>query len=92
MYSVIFLCDELFKFVKEQGFKESTLRRYRRGLDGFIKFCDDRDVIYYTPEIGQEFANDLIPKGKNKVSVDRKSFRRKAVQHFDHYLVWICCI
>lgn len=86
MYSVIFLCDELFKFVKEQGFKESTLRRYRRGLDGFIKFCDDRDVIYYTPEIGQEFANDLIPKGKNKVSVDRKSFRRKAVQHFDHYL------
>ena len=25
MYSVIFLCDELFKFVKEQGFKESTL-------------------------------------------------------------------
>ena len=86
MYSVIFLCDELFKFVKEQGFKESTLVRYRRSLDGFIKFCNDRDVINYTPEIGQEFANDLIPKGKNKVSVDRKCFRRKAVQHFNHYL------
>lgn len=86
MYSVIFLCDELFKFVKEQRFKESTLRRYRRGLGGFIKFCDDRDVIYYTPEIGQEFANDLIPKNSNKVSVDRKFFRKKVVQHFNHYL------
>ena len=64
MYSAIFLCDELLKFVKEQGFKESTLVRYRRSLDGFIKFCNDRDVINYTPEIGQEFANDLIPKGK----------------------------
>ena len=86
MYSVIFLCDELFKFVKEQGFKESTLTRYRRNLDGFIKFCNDRDVVNYTPEVGREFANDLIPKGSTKVSADRKSFRKKAVQHFNHYL------
>ena len=49
MYSVIFLCDELLKFVKEQGFKESTLVRYRRSLNVFIKFCDDKDVINYTP-------------------------------------------
>ena len=92
MYSVIFLCDELLKFVKEQGFKESTLVRYRRSLNVFIKFCDDKDVINYAPEIGQEFANDLIPKGSNKVSADRKSFRRKAVQHFDHYLEYGCFV
>ena len=86
MYSVIFLCDELFKFVKEQGFKRSTLKRYKISLNVFVKFCKERGVTDYTPEIGQEFANDLIPKNSNKASVDRKFFRKKAVQHFDHYL------
>lgn len=86
MYSVTFLCDELLNFVKEQGFKEGTLIRYRRSLKVFINFCDERGVENYTPEIGLEFANDLIPKNSSKVSADRKSFRRKAVRHFNHYL------
>ena len=58
MYSVTFLCDELLNFVKEQGFKEGTLIRYRRSLKVFINFCDERGVENYTPEIGLEFAND----------------------------------
>ena len=92
MYSVTFLCDELLKFVTEQGFKKSTLKRYKISLNVFVRFCNERGVINYTPEIGQEFANDLIPKNSDKVSSDRKYFRKKAVQHFDHYLKYGCFV
>ena len=92
MYSVTFLCDELLKFVTEQGFKESTLKRYKISLNVFVRFCNERGVINYTPEIGQEFANDLIPKNSGKVSSDRKYFRKKAVQHFDHYFEYGCFV
>lgn len=92
MYSVTFLCDELLKFVTEQGFKESTLKRYKISLNVFVRFCNERGVINYTPEIGQEFANDLIPKNSDKVSSDRKYFRKKAVQHFNHYFEYGCFV
>ena len=92
MYSVTFLCDELLKFVTEQGFKESTLKRYKISLNVFVKFCNERGVINYTPKIGQEFANDLIPKNSDKVSSDRKYFRKKAVQHFNHYFEYGCFV
>ena len=92
MYSVTFLCDELLKFVTEQGFKESTLKRYKISLNVFVRFCNERGVINYTPEIGQEFANDLIPKNSGKVSSDRKYFRKKAVQHFNHYFEYGCFV
>ena len=92
MYSVTFLCDELLKFVTEQGFKESTLKRYKISLNVFVRFCNERGVINYTPKIGQEFADDLIPKSSGKVSSDRKYFRKKAVQHFDHYFEYGCFV
>ena len=92
MYSVTFLCDELLKFVTEQGFKKSTLKRYKISLNVFVRFCNERGVINYTPKIGQEFANDLIPKNSDKVSSDRKYFRKKAVQHFDHYFEYGCFV
>ena len=92
MYSVTFLCDELLKFVTEQGFKESTLKRYKISLNVFVRFCNERGVINYTPKIGQEFANDLIPKNSGKVSSDRKYFRKKAVQHFNHYFEYGCFV
>lgn len=92
MYSVTFLCDELLKFVTEQGFKESTLKRYKISLNVFVKFCNERGVINYTPKIGQEFADDLIPKNSGKVSSDRKYFRKKAVQHFNHYFEYGCFV
>lgn len=92
MYSVTFLCDELLKFVTEQGFKESTLKRYKISLNVFVRFCNERGVINYTPKIGQEFADDLIPKNSGKVSSDRKYFRKKAVQHFDHYFEYGCFV
>ena len=92
MYSVTFLCDELLKFVTEKGFKKSTLKRYKISLNVFVKFCNERGVINYTPKIGQEFANDLIPKNSDKVSSDRKYFRKKAVQHFDHYFEYGCFV
>ena len=92
MYSVTFLCDELLKFVTEQGFKESTLKRYKISLNVFVRFCNERGVINYTPKIGQEFADDLIPKNSGKVSSDRKYFRKKAVQHFNHYFEYGCFV
>ena len=92
MYSVTFLCDELLKFVTEQGFKKSTLKRYKISLNVFVRFCNERGVINYTPKIGQEFANDLIPKNSDKVSSDRKYFRKKAVQHFDYYFEYGCFV
>lgn len=92
MYSVTFLCDELLKFVTEQGFKKSTLKRYKISLNVFVRFCNERGVINYTPKIGQEFANDLIPKNSGKVSSDRKYFRKKAVQHFNHYFEYGCFV
>lgn len=92
MYSVTFLCDELLKFVTEQGFKESTLKRYKISLNVFVRFCNERGVINYTPKIGQEFADDLIPKNSGKVSFDRKYFRKKAVQHFNHYFEYGCFV
>ena len=92
MYSVTFLCDELLKFVTEKGFKKSTLKRYKISLNVFVKFCNERGVINYTPKIGQEFANDLIPKNSGKVSSDRKYFRKKAVQHFNHYFEYGCFV
>ena len=92
MYSVTFLCDELLKFVTKQGFKESTLKRYKISLNVFVRFCNERGVINYTPKIGQEFADDLIPKNSGKVSSDRKYFRKKAVQHFNHYFEYGCFV
>ena len=92
MYSVTFLCDELLKFVTEQGFKKSTLKRYKISLNVFVRFCNERGVINYTPKIGQEFADDLIPKNSGKVSSDRKYFRKKAVQHFNHYFEYGCFV
>ena len=92
MYSVTFSCDELLKFVTEQGFKESTLKRYKISLNVFVRFCNERGVINYTPKIGQEFADDLIPKNSGKVSSDRKYFRKKAVQHFNHYFEYGCFV
>lgn len=92
MYSVTFLCDELLKFVTEQGFKESALKRYKISLNVFVRFCNERGVINYTPKIGQEFADDLIPKNSGKVSSDRKYFRKKAVQHFNHYFEYGCFV
>ena len=92
MYSVTFLFDELLKFVTEQGFKESTLKRYKISLNVFVRFCNERGVINYTPKIGQEFADDLIPKNSGKVSSDIKYFRKKAVQHFNHYFEYGCFV
>ena len=92
MYSVTFLCDELLKFVTEKGFKKSTLKRYKISLNVFVRFCNERGVINYTPKIGQEFADDLIPKNSGKVSSDRKYFRKKAVQHFNHYFEYGCFV
>lgn len=86
MYSIIFLCDELLKFITEQGFKESTIYRYKVKLEVFKEFCIDRDTCFYTKKIGEEFANDLYSPKTKCISKERKKFRGMLVRHFNHYL------
>ena len=86
MYSIIFLCDELLKFITEQGFKDSTIHRYKTGLEIFKKFCENKNVRIYNPSIGEEFANDLYSPISKQISIDRYYFRSKVISHFNHYL------
>lgn len=86
MYSIIFLCDELVKFITEQGFKDSTIHRYKTGLEVFKKYCENRNVRIYNSGIGEEFANDLYSPISKQISKDRYYFRSKVISHFNHYL------
>ena len=86
MYSIIFLCDELIKFITEQGFKDSTINRYKIGLNVFKRFCENKNVRIYNPDIGGEFANDLYSPITKQISKDRYHFRSKVISHFNHYL------
>lgn len=86
MYSIIFLCDELIKFITEQGFKDSTIHRYKTGLEVFKKFCENKNVKIYNPDIGEEFTNDLYSPISKQISKDRYYFRSKVISHFNHYL------
>lgn len=86
MYSIIFLCDELIKFITKQGFKDSTIHRYKTGLETFKKFCESRNVRIYNPDVGEEFANDLYSPITKQISKDRYYFRSKVISHFNHYL------
>ena len=86
MYSIIFLCDELLKFITEQGFKDSTIHRYKTGLEVFKKYCENRNVRIYNSGIGEEFANDLYSPISKQISKDRYHFRSKVISHFNHYL------
>lgn len=86
MYSIIFLCDELLKFITEQGFNKSTIYRYKVKLEVFKKFCNDRNTSFYTKKIGEEFANDLYSPITKCISKERKKFREMLVRRFNHYL------
>lgn len=86
MYSIIFLRDELLKFIKEQGFKDSTIKRYEKGINVLVRMCEQRGVEVYTPDIGLEFESDIFSPLTNKISSDRKYFRNKVIRYFNHYL------
>lgn len=92
MYSIIFLCDELLKFIKSQGFMDSTIYRYEIGLNLFKKFCKERNVEFYDKGIGEEFAKDIFLPETNKKSEYRRLFRSKVIRHFNYYLEHQCFI
>ena len=86
MYSIIFICDELVKFITEQGFNKSTINCYRTNLETFKKFCNERMISFYTREIGEEFTNDIYSPKTKCNSKGRYKFRRMLVRHFNHFL------
>ena len=65
------ICNLLLAALAEAGLKESTLFNYKGAVRRFKAFCSERDVVDYTPEIGNAYADDVISKITGRYSSER---------------------
>lgn len=53
--TIDFICESFLAFLKENGYRKSTLIYYKRITNQFRRFCKERNTDVYTKEIGKQF-------------------------------------
>lgn len=65
------ICDKCIEALKEAGYDESTIFNYQGVIRRFKAFCRERNVVYYSSEIGQQYADDVVSEKTGKFSLNR---------------------
>lgn len=79
------ICALCIEAIRNAGYNESTIRNYERLIGRFKLFCKEKEIIEYSCDIGQQFANDVITKRSGKFSLNRYHTQGRFIRLVDSY-------
>lgn len=80
------ICKLLLDALEEVGYKNSTIRNYRRLTERFKRFCKEHDSPNYTREIGKLYTDDVISPKTGKFSPERRMLQGRFIRLINSYI------
>ncbi|MEG1725778.1 MAG: tyrosine-type recombinase/integrase [Anaerovoracaceae bacterium] len=79
------ICEACINALRTESYNESTILNYEGVIRRFKIFCEERQVIFYTRELGKKFADDVISKKTGKFSKNRYHIQGRFYRLIDSY-------
>lgn len=79
------ICDALLAALEEASYNESTIFNYKGVIRRFKAFCKSKGITEYTPNFGQEYADDVISIKTGKFSKNRYCIQGRFIRLLNSY-------
>ena len=79
------ICDECINAIKDAGYNDSTIFNYQGVIRRFKAFCKEKGATDYSPDIGKQYAEDVISKKTGKFSLNRYHTQGRFFRLIDSY-------
>lgn len=79
------ICVKCIEAFREAGYNESTIINYNGVIRRFKEFCNERNILEYSCDIGKQYADDIISKKTGKFSLNRYHTQGRFIRLIDSY-------
>lgn len=79
------ICEACIKALYSEGYNETTILNYEGVIRRFKVFCEERQVVSYTTEIGKHYADNVISKKTGKFSKNRYHIQGRFYRLIDSF-------
>ncbi|WP_407428314.1 hypothetical protein, partial [Treponema sp.] len=83
--TIDFICESFLAFLKENGYRKSTLIYYKRITNQFRRFCKERNTDVYTTEIGKQFSEDVLGLKTGEFNISKFHYRGRLFRVLDSF-------
>lgn len=83
--TIDFICESFLAFLKENGYRKSTLIYYKRITNQFRRFCKERNTDVYTTEIGKHFSEDVLGLKTGEFNISKFHYRGRLFRVLDSF-------